>query len=80
MSLSRTTNARVRVVGSLEFYLSGTSLLVLPTSPPRFLNRQHEAANFAGLNSSYNPIHDQNAVTILVCISSFVKYVPLITH
>jgi len=69
----KTTNVGVCLVNSLEVYLSGTSLLVLPSSLPHRLSSLPEAATCVVLVTSIDPIHTQNVVSILVIISSFAK-------
>jgi len=54
------TNVGVRLVGSLNVYLSGTSLLVLPTILPHRLSSLPDAATCVGLVSIIDTIYIQN--------------------
>ena len=75
----RNTNVGVSLLDSLEVYWSGTFLLVLPTSLPHRLNSLPKTATCVGLVSSINPIHIQNVVSIIVCISAFHKCEAFVT-
>ena len=67
------TNAGFYLVGSLEVYLSGTFLFVLPIGLQRRLSSLLEATTRAVLTFSQDLIHIQNGVSILVCIYSCYK-------
>ena len=67
----RNTNYGVHLVSSLEVYLSGTFLLVIPNSLPDRLSSKHEAATCVVLVTTIEPIHIEKVVNILVCISYF---------
>ena len=69
----KTIKFGVRPVDSLEVYFSGTSLLLLLTCLQHRMSKLPEVAPCVALVTSIDPIHIKNVVSMLVCISSFVK-------
>ena len=67
----RNTSVGVRIASSLEVYLSGKSLLFLPTSLPQRLSSLPKAVTCVVIIFIIDPIHIQNDVSILACFSSF---------
>ena len=65
----RNTNVGVRIASSLEVYLSGTFLLVLPTGLPHRPSSLPKAVTCLVIIWNIDPIQ----VSILACFSSFSK-------
>ena len=73
------TNIGVRLVSSLDVYLPGTSLLVLPTSLQHLLSNLPEAATCVWFSLRIFNSHEER-LRRLVCISSFVSVQLLWLH
>ena len=69
----RNTNFGVLIASLLEVYLSGTFLLVLPTSLPHLPSNLQKAVTCMVTTWNIDPIHIQNDVSILACFYSFSK-------
>ena len=69
----RNIGVGVRITSSLEVYVLGTSLLVLPTILPYRLSSLPRAVTCVVLILSIDRIHIQNVVSILARFSSFSK-------
>jgi len=81
----RNTGVGIRIASSLEVYLLGTFLLVLPTSLPHHLSSLSEAVTSVVLFLSIDPFKIQNVVGILSSIYCFTSLQrlwppPLIFH
>ena len=70
----------VRIASFLEFNLSGTSLLVLPTILPHRLRCLPTAMSCVDIIWNIDPIHIENDVGILACFSKCAAFIapPLI--
>jgi len=65
----RNTGVGNRITISLEVYLLGSYLLVLPTSLQHSLSSIPECVKFVVLILSIDSIHIQDVVNILACFS-----------